>query len=90
MNIQPSIDGIEFGLHMEVASIKVIEEMMPEAFTPGSKYNSATMGTHTHPSSECLGSLVWCFLASVTWTAVLANTSASKRVGVFSGVTGVW
>ena len=43
------------------------------------------MGTHTHPSSGHLGSLAWCFLASVTWAAALANTPASKGVRGLSG-----
>ena len=61
-----SLSTTDFGLHVEVASLEAIEEMMAEASSPQAPYDSATVGTHTHPSSEHLGSLVWCFLASVT------------------------
>ena len=40
---------------------------------------------HTHPSSEHLGSLAWCFLYSVAWAAAAADTLASNKVTGFSG-----
>ena len=39
----------------------------------------------TNPSSEHLGSLAWCFLYSVAWTAAVDDTPASNRVTEFSG-----
>ena len=74
-----SLSTTDFGLHMKVASLEATEEMMmAEASSPHAPYNSATMETHTHPSVEHLGSLAWCFLAS------MANTLTSKRVRGFS------
>ena len=61
-----SLSTNDFSLPVEVASLEAIEEMMAEASSPQTPYDSATMGTHTHPSSEHLGSLTRCFLASVT------------------------
>ena len=60
-----SLSTTIFGLHVEMASLEAIEEMMAEASSPKAPYDSATMGTHTHPSSEHLRPLAWCFLASV-------------------------
>ena len=40
---------------------------------------------HTQPSSEHLGSLAWCFLASVAWAAAVAETPASNKVTGLSG-----
>eukprot|EP00731_Ephydatia_muelleri_P006108 Em0003g356a len=37
------------------------------------------------PSSEHLGSLAWCFLASVAWAAAVADTPASNKVTGLSG-----
>ena len=51
LNIQLAIDVLsttDFGLHVEVASLEVIEEMMAESLLPRlAPYDSATMGTHT-------------------------------------------
>ena len=43
---------------------------------PQAPYDSTTIGTHTHPTSEHLGSLAWCFLNSVAWAAAVADTPA--------------
>ena len=85
MDIKPAINVIQHNWSVEVASLEAIDEMIEEASSLQAPYDSATMGTHTHPSSEHLGSLAWCFLASVTWAADLAKTPASKRVKGFSG-----
>ena len=50
---------------MEVASLEATEEIMAVASFPQAPYVSTTIGTHTHPRSEHLGSLAWCFLDSV-------------------------
>ena len=47
----------DLDLHVEVASLEAIDEMIEEASSPQAPYDSATMGTHTHPSPEHLGSL---------------------------------
>ena len=63
MDIKPAINVIQLAsttdldLHVEVASLEAIDEMIEEASSPQAPYDSATMGTHTHPSSEHLGSL---------------------------------
>ena len=62
-----SLSTTNFGLHVEVASLEAIEEMMAVVSSPQALYDSAvTVEIPTHPSSEHLGSLAWCFLASVT------------------------
>ena len=71
IEVQPAIDLMDFGWHMDVASLEATAEV------------STTTGTHTHPSSENFGSLAWCFLYSVAWAA--APTS-NKVIG-FSGCT---
>ena len=53
-----SFSTTDLDLHVEVASLEAIDEMIEEASSPQAPYDSATMGTHTHPSSEHLGSLV--------------------------------
>ena len=52
---------------------------------PQTPYVSTTIGTHTHPSSEHLRSLVWCFLDSVGWAAAVADTPVSNRVMGLNG-----
>ena len=52
-----SFSTTDLDLHLEVASLEAIDEMIEEASSPQAPYDSATMGTHTHPSSEHLGSL---------------------------------
>ena len=65
---------MDFGRHMEVASLEATEEIMAVASFPQAPYVSTTIGTHTHPRSEHLGSLAWCFLDSVAWPAAVADT----------------
>ena len=64
LRVRMSLSTTDFGLHVEGASHEAIEDMM--CVSPCSIGYSATMGTHTYPSSEHMGSLAWCFLASVT------------------------
>ena len=47
-----SFSTTDLDLHVEVASLEAIDEMIEEASSPQAPYDSATMGTHTHPSSE--------------------------------------
>eukprot|EP00731_Ephydatia_muelleri_P030178 Em0021g701a len=68
-----SLSTTDFGLPVEMVSLEAIEEMMAEAKLH--PYDSATMGTHTQLSSEHLGSLARCFLASVT----CMNSSLSQH-----------
>ena len=70
---------MDFGRHMEVASLEATEEIMAVASFPQAPYVSMTIGTHTHPRSEHLGSLAWCFLDSVAWAAAVADTPASNK-----------
>ena len=77
---------MDFGQHMEVASLEATEEIMAVASIPQAPYISTTIGTHTHPRSEHLESLAWCFLDSVAWAAAVADTPASKKKTRFSGV----
>ena len=70
---------------MEVASLEATEEIMAVASFPHAPYVSTTIGTHTHPRSEHLGSLAWCFLDSVAWAAAVADTPASNKITGFSG-----
>eukprot|EP00731_Ephydatia_muelleri_P037153 Em0403g2a len=50
-----SFSTTDLDLHVEVASLEAIDEMIEDASSPQAPYDSATMGTHTHPSSEHLG-----------------------------------
>ena len=58
-----------------MASLEAIEEMIAVASFPQAP---TTIGTPTHPISEHLGSLAWCFLDLVV------NNPASNRVIGFS------
>ena len=62
VEIQPAIDLMDFGRHMEVATLEAIVEMMVVASLLQAPYVSTTIGMHTYPSSEHLGSLDWYFL----------------------------
>ena len=47
MNIKPAINVIQHrDLHVEVASLEAIDEMIEEASSPQAPYDSATMGGH--------------------------------------------
>ena len=77
---------MDFGRHMEVASLEATEEIMAVASFPQAPNVSTTIAmTHTHPRSEHLRSLVWCFLDSVAWAAAVADTPASNKITGFSG-----
>ena len=76
---------MDFGRHMEVASLEATEEIMAVASFPQAPYVSMTIGTHAHPRSEHLGSLAWWFLDSVAWAAAVADTPASNKITGFSG-----
>ena len=76
---------MDFGRHMEVASLEATEEIMAVASFPQAPYVSMTIETHTHPRSEHLGSLAWCFLDSVAQAAAVADTPASNKITGFSG-----
>ncbi|KAL5479844.1 hypothetical protein EMCRGX_G023433 [Ephydatia muelleri] len=51
----------QIGRHVEVASLEAIVEMMAVTSFPEAPYVSTTPATHTHLSSERLGSFNWCF-----------------------------
>ena len=70
---------------MEVASLEATEEIMAVASFPQAPYFSTTIGAHTHPRSEHLGSLAWCFLDSVAWAAAVTDTPASNKIAGFRG-----
>ena len=65
------LSTMDFGQHMEVASLEATEEVMAEASSPKPH---RTIGTHTNPRSEHLGSLAWCFLNLVAWAPAMADT----------------
>ena len=73
---------MDFGQHMEVASLDATEEMMVVASFPpipiGFNHHE---DTYPYPSSEHLGSLVWCFLDSVAWATAVADIHSSSKVG---------
>ena len=75
---------MDFGRHMEVASLEATEEIMAVASFPQAPYVSTTIGTHTRPRSEHLGSLAWCFLDSVAWAASVVDTPTSNKITWFS------
>ena len=68
---------MDLGQHMEVMAVASLPPS-PIGFNHDED-------TYTHPSSEHLGLLVWCFLDSVAWAAAVANTPASSKVIGFSG-----
>ncbi|KAL5457676.1 hypothetical protein EMCRGX_G034962 [Ephydatia muelleri] len=84
MNIQPAVCVIEHQRLWLVCgggkSRGDKEDDVRGLFTPGSIGFSHYGDTHP-PEFKTLGVLAWCFLASVTWAAVLSNTPASKRDG---------
>ena len=65
---------------MEEASLEATEEIMAVASFPQAPYVSTTVGTHTDPRSENLGSLAWCFLDTVARAAAVGDTPTSNKI----------